>query len=139
MAFDHYPVRLISQSKGEANGQFILDEDDGDDDAILKFQYPGGEITRSAADYFEAMCQIRNELEAGGWRPVCYGSSQTVYPSGMCRNMGRGLKAYRLHLGRPAANIDLVSIFDTGPDVEPSSVAEQQEFWEEWLRSVAAR
>jgi hypothetical protein len=49
--------------------------------------------------------------------------------------MGRGLKAYRLELGRQARASDLVSIFDSGSDVEPSSVAEQRHFWEEWLRT----
>jgi hypothetical protein len=42
------------------------------------------------------------------------------------------LKAYRLEFGRQTTMEKLVSIFDSGPEVEPSSVAEQRRFWEEW-------
>jgi hypothetical protein len=130
-----YPVRLTSMTSGEAQGVFVLQSDEQGDDCILTLQFQGREITARALDFFEACCQIRSQLEAIGWRPVCYGSSLNVYPSGMARDMGRGLKAYRLELGRHAGMADLVSIFDTGPDVSPSSVEEQKVFWESWLRS----
>ena|ERR1700722_18017718 len=136
MATEHYPVPLVSQTKGKVEGVFVLDEDEDADDVSLTLRYPSGEITGKAFDYFEAMCQIRDQLEVSGWRPVCYGSSRNVYPSGMCRDMGQGLKAYKMQLGQRAALADLVKIFDVGPDVEPSSVEEQKQFWEEWLRSL---
>jgi hypothetical protein len=139
MAIEHYPVRLVSQTKGEAEGLFLLDEEKDGGLVSLKLQYPGGEVTGHAPDYFGALCQIRVELEAAGWRPLCYGGSRNVYPSGMCRDMGRGLKAYKLQLGRPAALTDLVQIFDTGPDVEPSSVEEQKQFWQAWLQNRGVR
>ena len=133
---DSYPVRLVSQTKGEAEGVFLLGEHVYGDHVTLTLQYPGGEVTSEASDYFEAMCQIRNRLQADGWRPVCYGSSRHVYPSGMCRGMGLGLKAYKMQLGRRSLFADLVGIFDVGPDVEPSSVEEQKRFQQEWLRSL---
>src|SRR5437764_121008 len=82
--------------KAEAEGVFVLGEHEYGDHVTLTLQYPGGEVTSEASDYFEAMCQIRNRLEADGWRPVCYGSSRNVYPSGMCRGMALGLKAYKM-------------------------------------------
>jgi hypothetical protein len=103
----------------------------------LKLRFIHGEVIGSALDYFEAMCQIRNTLEADGWRPLCYGSSRNVYPSGMARDMGRGLKASKMELGRQAT--DCVSIFDYGPDVQPSTVEEQKQFWQEWLRSIGVK
>jgi hypothetical protein len=115
---------------------FVLGEHEYGDHVTLTLQYPPGNITCQASDYFEAMCQVRNQLEAEGWRPLCYGSSRNVYPSGMCRSMGLGLKAYKMQLGRRAALADLVKIFDAGPDVEPSAVEEQKRFHEEWLRSL---
>jgi hypothetical protein len=136
MINDRYPVWLVSHTKAEAEGVFVLGEHEYGDHVTLTLQYPGGEITSEASDYFEAMCQVRNQLEVDGWRPVCYGSSRNVYPSGMCRGMGLGLKAYRLQLGRSAVKADLVKIFDTGLDVEPSSVDEQRQFWNDWLRSL---
>jgi len=41
-----------------------------------------------------------------------------------------------MELGRPAFSTDLVSIFDVGPDVQPSSVEEQKRFWLQWLGSL---
>lgn len=122
MITDRYPVRLVSQMKGEAEGLFILGEHEYGDHVTLTFQYPGGEVTSEASDYFEALCEIRNRLESDGWRPLCYGSSRNVYPSGMCRDMELGLKAYKMQLGRRALLANLVKIIDVGPDVEPSSV-----------------
>ena len=60
-----------------------------------------------------AMAQVRN-----------------VYPSGMGRDMGAGLKAYRFSLGRAARLEDLVFIFETGDDVVPVTVQEQREYYE---------
>lgn len=136
MISDRRPVRLVSQTNGEVEGAFVLGEPEYGDHVTLTLQYSGGEITSEASDYFEAMCQIRNRLEADGWRPVCYGSSRNVYPSGMCRGMGLGLKAYKMQPGRRAFFADLVGIFDFGPDVEPSSVEEQKRFQQEWLRGL---
>jgi hypothetical protein len=136
MAMEQHPVQLAGVG-GCSQGVFTLEEGEGDL-CRLRLQYPGGEVTAEAFDFFEALCQVRRELEKVGWRPVCYGSSKAVYPSGMCREMGSGLKAYRLQLGQPARVEDLVSIFESGPDVEPASVEEQRAFHDLWMRSVGA-
>ena len=65
--------------------------------------------------------------------PFCYGASSNVYPSGMARDMGRGLKAYKLVEGRHARMDDLVEIFTEGPDVIPASVDAQEQFYRDWL------
>ena len=49
--------------------------------------------------------------------------------------MGTGRKAYRLHLGRPAGAADLIDIFAPA-DCQPSTVAEQERFFREWLVSI---
>jgi hypothetical protein len=136
MAIEQHPVQLVGLAGDCSQGVFILDEDEDEDLCRLTFQYPGGKVAAEASDYFEAMCQIRLELEKAGWRPVCFGSSRNVYPSGMCRDMGGGLKAYKLQLGHPAKLADLVTIFDSGPDVEPTSVEEQRQFFDRWLQSL---
>lgn len=136
MASERHLVHLRNQVNAEAAGVFSLDEDEDGDHVTLKFKYIQGEIAAKDLDFFAAMCQIRKELEVEGWRPICYGSSRNVYPSGMCRDMGRGLQAYKLQLGRRAVTADLVGIFDNGPDVEPASLEEQEQFWHEWLQSL---
>ena len=100
----------------------------------LTCAYRGKTIEAEAPDFFEALCLIRRQLEPEGLIPFCYGASLNVYPSGMARDMGAGLKAYRLKKGvhvRPPD--DLVEIFATGPDVIPALVDAQEAFWREWL------
>jgi len=49
--------------------------------------------------------------------------------------MGRGLKAYKLALGKHANRADLVDIFDEGTDVVPTDVDAQEQFFRDWLGS----
>ena len=87
------------------------------------------------ADFFKALQTLRRRaLEPKGLMPFCYGASLKVWPSGMARDMGRGLKAYKIEKGRQAS--ELVGIFDSGPDVIPARVALQEEYAEEWLTSL---
>lgn len=99
----------------------------------LTCAYRGKTIEAEAPDFFEALCLIRRLLEPEGLIPFCYGASLNVYPSGMARDMGAGLKAYRLKKGAHARMADLVEVFTTGPDVIPASVDAQETFWREWL------
>ena len=85
-------------------------------------------LTASGPDYFEAFCRIREELDKSGLVPFCYGASRYVWPSGMCRDMGLGRKAYNGRIGQRLTSNDLVGIFETGPDVEPVTVAEQRAY-----------
>ena len=54
----------------------------------------------------------------------------------MSLDMGGGIKAYKLQMGVHGKLADLVSIFDTGPDVSPATVSEQEQFYKEWLASL---
>jgi hypothetical protein len=102
----------------------------------LTLDYAGRRLDVADEDYFEAFCRMREDLEAEGLRPVCYGASRNVYPASMGRQMGGGWRAYRLTLGQPARIADLVDIFSIGPDVVPVPVAEQREFYSRWLDSL---
>lgn len=62
----------------------------------LTCTYRGKMIEAEAPDFFEALCLIRRQLEREGLIPFCYGASLNVYPSAMARDMGAGLKAYRM-------------------------------------------
>jgi hypothetical protein len=48
--------------------------------------------------------------------------------------MGAGAQAYKMTMGQQAT--DLVSIFASGPDVEPATVDEQRAFFEAWGESL---
>ena len=87
------------------------------------------------ADFFEALRKIRKRvLEPIGLIPFCYGASLKVWPSAMSRDMGRGLKAYKIELGAPTTEI--AGIFEEGPDVVPATVQRQEEFARAWFASL---
>jgi hypothetical protein len=91
-------------------------------------------FTKTADNYFDALCQLRMELEQEGIILVCNGSSKDVYPSPMMLDMGDGDKAYRLKLGMPARMVDIVNIFDLEKErfIE-CTVKEQEDYYREWL------
>ena len=120
---------------GEDDEVATIVEHDADDLCKLECSYRGKEVSAAAADFFEALSLIRLELEKEGLRLFCYGSSLNVYPSPMARDMGAGLKAYKMSHGRHASIADLVDIFSEGPDVIPASVVQQREFLEQWVAS----
>jgi hypothetical protein len=104
----------------------------------LSFKFRDELFEVEAADYFSAFCLIREKLEEKKLIPFCYGASLNVYPSGMGRSMGLGLKAYKVELGKQARREDMVDIFDQGSDVIPASVTRQKEYFEQWLTSLGA-
>ncbi|MGY4313770.1 hypothetical protein [Bradyrhizobium sp. JR3.5] len=106
------------------------------DDCRLRCEYRDKTVERTATDFFQALCDVRGLLAKDGLIPFCYGASLNVYPSGMARDMGQGLKAYKLTVGRQAKMSDLVEIFASGADVIPVSVAAQERFFHEWLASL---
>jgi len=113
-------------------------ESDNDQCRIV-FRYRDRMIEESALDFFEAFCRVRLRLEEEKLIPFCYGASLNVYPSGMCRDMGAGMKAYRMTIGKQVdPKKDLVSIFAEGPDVTPATVARQKEHFDEWLKTKRA-
>jgi hypothetical protein len=97
------------------------------------------EVSGQGADYFEALCEVRLKLEERGLLVASYGGSRNLFLSGMCRDMGAGLDGYRVTLGKKPGRENLVGIFDTGPDVQPATVAEQRAFQREWLRSIGVK
>ncbi|OWJ59078.1 hypothetical protein [Inquilinus limosus] len=118
---------------GEDGEQAVFAEDSSHGTCKLTCAYRGKTIEAEASDFFEALCLVRHQLEPEGLIPFCYGASLNVYPSGMARDMGRGLKAYRLTKGKSVNGADIVETFGTGPDVVPASVQAQETFWREWL------
>lgn len=95
----------------------------------------GETFTADATDYFAALGVIRRRfLEPKGLIPFCYGASLKVWPSGMARDMGQGLRAYKIELGQPAG--ELIGIFDAGADVIPAPVEAQEEFARDWISSL---
>lgn len=75
-----------------------------------------GTAEARADDAFEALCHIREELEPYGWRIGVAGAQADVWPSGMSRDQGGGLGAYRMTGERVG---DVVNTFEP---VDPETV-----------------
>lgn len=98
----------------------------------------GRTISGTSEDFFDALIKMRKILEKEDLFLLIYGASKNVWPSPMARNMGAGLRAYKMTMGKQALNADLVEVFGSGPDVQPCTVAEQEKFKDEWFVSLGA-
>lgn len=130
-----YSVRLVG---GEECERAAFEFDDEQDCCLLLCRYRDQTISAQESDFFEALVAIRRRLQADGLMPYCYGASLNVFPSGMARDMGRGLQAYKVTTGKQARAADLVGIFDEGIDVVPADVDAQEQFFRDWLGSLGS-
>ncbi len=127
-----YTLHLIG---GKDDEVAILTTTEEDDPCRIQIKYRDDIIEEEASDYFEALCRVRQKLAKEYLIPFCYGASLNVFPSGMARDMGAGIKAYKLTMGKNAKMSDLVGIFDEGPDVIPATVENQRAYFEDWLKT----
>ena len=131
-------VEVIFPDQTVEHARFSLWEEDPEtpEHVRLTLKLNEQEITSRAFDFFEALCEVRRVLERHGILVRCYGASLNVYPSAMIRDMGVAYVAYKLTLGEPARQSDLVCIFDSGPDVSPATIAEQETSYYQWLAAL---
>ena len=80
-------------------------------------------VEARAHDAFEALCLVRDALEPRGWRIGVAGAQADVWPSGMARDQGGGLRAYRMTEERVG---DLVDTFEPVDPGTVTTVAEQR-------------
>jgi hypothetical protein len=130
-----YTVHLIGGADDET--ATVSATSPGRDRCCISISYRGKTLQAERTDYFKALQDVRELMEADGLIPFCYGASLNVYPSGMSRDMAQGMVAYRMTLGRSTSREDLVRIFDEGADVIPSYIVQQREFHEKWILSFA--
>lgn len=129
---EHFEKTIrLANAQGQMQTAELVCTTDDEGDCSIALTCEGCNVAAKAADFFEALCRIRVALEQYRLTPQCYGASRNVYPSGMARDMGQGLRAYRLKLGRHAR--ELVDIFEDGPGIDPVSVDVQKAFFEMWL------
>jgi len=125
--------RTIFLIGGDDDEQATFEFEEVERNCRLRCSYRGKQVEAVASDFFAALCDIRDRLGEERLIPFCYGASLNVYPSGMARDMGCGLKAYRFKMGQQATAADLVDIFAEGPDVIPASVENQRQHFREWM------
>jgi hypothetical protein len=124
-------VQIVDEQGGVIEAEFLIWESDSDNSENIKLRL------KYADSFFEAMCAIRLVLEQRKLLLRCYGASRNVYPPPMMLDMGAGWKAYKLYLGTFARQKDVVSIFDVGDDLDPVTVREQKQFYDQWQQSFS--
>ena len=130
MPLDSAPLDILSFHTAAIIPATVSWEVKKDRRCHVKVIVGGNEEEAEGSDCFEAFCSIRRRLEERGLQPICYGASLDVFPSGMCRDMDNGLYAYRMSLPKEERIENMAHIFDSGPDVRPATVDEQ----EAWVR-----
>lgn len=83
-------------------------------------------------DAFHALELFRRKIEPQGFRALCNGSRRDAYPSGMCRDMGRGFMLYPIPAEGPP---DLKTFEPAAPELI-GTVEEQLNNWTDWVESV---
>jgi hypothetical protein len=78
-------------------------------------------------------------LEGMGCKLLCNGARTNVVVSGMSRQMGGGRKAYIAYIGEQARREDMVDIFDDADLSLIGTMAQQSEFYKEWVTSIHDR
>ena len=105
-----------------------------DDLCRLTFNDGKNKLFSEAENYWEALLELRKELESRNTKLFCQGCAKNVYPSRMILDMGDARKAYKLTLGHQALLKDLVFIFDPCDPDEYASIAEQETFYLAWIQ-----
>ena len=108
------------------------------DYAHVRIRLSGESREGVAPDCFDAFQLAREYFESAGYRFLCYGASPGVWPSGLRRQMQLGLVGYKHDLNREPGP-DLFDIFESGSDIVPSTVEEQNAFAQAWIESIAER
>jgi hypothetical protein len=91
-----------------------------------------GDFYQESHNYFDALIELRKELEPMQIKLLCFGARKDVWASGMQRDMGAGLFAYLLSADGEGRKPEQ-SIFDYAPPDKIGNVGEQRNNAEGWL------
>lgn len=128
-----YDMKLVLGQEVSESKIFLLNSDIPCRECVLLFKHKTIGIHEFASrDYFEALVLLRLFLEELGVSLLCNGARVDLYPSGMSRDMAKGIKAAVLaeHGKRPQT----FNIFEYQPGIQLATVAEQKAFYQSWLR-----
>jgi hypothetical protein len=119
-------------------GRLELYEESPDDEeqVLIRIYFSGQKISKMGRNFFEALQNLREELENKNIQIICNGAAKNVYPSPMQMSMGDGRTAYLLKLGQQARSADIVGIFDCIDTLTFVGTKEQKAFYSDWLKSV---
>ncbi|MFH8614205.1 hypothetical protein ACH4E8_03890 [Streptomyces sp. NPDC017979] len=112
---------------------WCLRVDEGDEFGITLTSPGGAQWHAAGDDLFDALKGLRRQIEPLGYLLLCNGARVDVFPSNMLRASSGGWLVYVLEKGKAARK--QVGVLDSADPAEVGTVAEQQEYYESWLRS----
>ena len=120
------------------SGKFLIWLEAPEDKSLVRIavQFLGREVSGTGKNCIFALNRARVELEKDGTLLRCYANSRNVISDGMSGSMAAGSAAHKCHLGKKGELGNLVSIFASGPDIDPCTLQEQAEFRDEYLASL---
>jgi hypothetical protein len=93
-----------------------------------------------SVNYFDALNNLRFDLEKEGVFLVCNGSLKNFYMSNMSLDMSDGLVGYELFFQQQATRKDRLKTFEMDGDIaDLSSVEQQKDYYEKWKISILNR
>ena len=126
-----YIVSILDENKSKIIGEIELFKKPTSIECTIENE----KLQIQANDYFECLIKLREIFEKRGWLILCNGSRYDVYPSSMSRDMGKGIKAYQMKLGKKVRMEDLVNIFEEAKIDKIGTIEEQKAFYNKWLKS----
>lgn len=88
--------------------------------------------TANGTDLFDALMNLRDQLDEMQIRLCCNGARRNAWASGMQRDMGGGREVYLLELDRPGRPLEAETLGDAPCD-QVATVREQKDFYADWL------
>lgn len=127
------PVELWRRSTASKTDALITSARDGRL-AVLELNAPDLHLILQSTgrDLFDALQQLRLQLEPLGWIPLCNGARTDCYPSGMARDMGGGSAVYELVIGK-AGRFPLLGLLEPASPEKVGTVADQDAYFRQWL------
>jgi hypothetical protein len=97
---------------------------------------PDGRVTGNGSDLFQALQEIRSELEPRGWLIAVQGARVDAYPTGMVRDMIGARRVYILRVSQQAQREHLVDIFAEAAADSLGTVEQQKNYYRDWRLSL---
>lgn len=131
-------IGFLINNKTTIYKELTIQEESPDDEemVLLEVTLLGETMCYKADNFFFALQELRKQLEEKNIQILCNGASEDVYPSPMQLSMGCGRKAYKNHLRKQAKNSDIVDIFGYDVNLNFVTIDKQQEFHNNWLKSL---
>jgi hypothetical protein len=131
---NNYPVTIATLDGNEESCVIELSRGVSTEIRIKSEHF--GEMFFTDENLFDALKQLRLQLEKDGYFLLCNAARKDAYPSRMALEMGGGRKIYLLTLGAQTKRDDLVGVLESASIDQVCTVAAQWDSYQAWLRSL---